>query len=73
MTSQVTTTPGSSRRSATLLPSKTSSMLVGADALSTAFNLRHLGKGPAERAGAFGMRRTGLGPTGGGIIFGLWA
>ena len=46
MTSQVTTTPGSSRRSATLLPSKTSSMLVGADALSTAFNLRHLGKGP---------------------------
>ena len=36
-------------------------------------NLRHLGKGPAERGGAFGMRRAGLGPTGGGMIFGLWA
>jgi hypothetical protein len=36
-------------------------------------NLRHLGKGLAERGGAFGMRRAGLGPTGGGMIFGLWA
>ena len=36
-------------------------------------NLRHLGKGPADRAGAFGMRRAGLGPTGDGMIFGSWA
>ena len=36
-------------------------------------NLCHLGKGPTERGGAFGMRRAGLGPTGGGMIFGLWA
>lgn len=33
----------------------------------------HLGKGPAEPGRAFGMRRAGLGPTGGGMIFGLWA
>ncbi len=36
-------------------------------------NLCNLGKGPAERGRAFGMRRAGLGPTGGGMIFGLWA
>ena len=35
-------------------------------------NLCNLGKSPAERGRAF-MRRAGLGPTGGGMIFGLWA
>jgi hypothetical protein len=39
----------------------------------SAENLCHLGKGPAERGRAFGMRRGGLGPAGGGMIFGLWA
>ena len=42
-------------------------------ARNRAENLRHLSKGLAERGGAFGMRRAGLGPTGGGMIFGLWA
>jgi len=39
----------------------------------SAENLCHLGKGPAERGRAFGMRRGGLGPAGGGMIFGLRA
>jgi surface antigen len=47
--------------------------LTWAEVLEGAENLRHLGKGPAERGGAFGMRRAGLGPIGGGMIFGLWA
>ena len=47
--------------------------LVAAVRAEGAENLCHLGKGPAERGRAFGMRRAGLGPTGGGMIFGLWA
>jgi hypothetical protein len=34
-------------------------------------NLCHLGKGSAEHGWAFGMRRAGLGPAGGGVVFGL--
>ena len=45
----------------------------GAATLEGAENLCHLGKGPTERGGAFGMRRADHGPTGGGMIFGLWA
>ena len=36
-------------------------------------NLCHQDIGPAEHGRAFGMRRAGHGPTGGGMIFGLWA
>ena len=36
-------------------------------------NLCRLGIGPTERGRAFGMRRAGLGPCGGRMIFGLWA
>jgi group II intron maturase len=36
-------------------------------------NLCHLGEGPEESGRAFGMRRAGRDPAGGGMIFGLWA
>jgi hypothetical protein len=45
----------------------------GAFEPESAENLCHLGKAPAERGRTFGMRRAGLGPAGGGMIFGLWA
>jgi hypothetical protein len=41
--------------------------------LEGAENLCNLGKGAAECGRAFGMCRAGLGPAGGGMIFGLWA
>ena len=69
----VYTVPPRSARNTVMIPSGASTAVMGAPGVEGAENLRHLGKGPAERGGAFGMRRAGPGPTGGGMIFGLWA